>query len=68
MITETITFNFETEEQQRLFHARLKGMDIVERARDYLSSNAAESGADVLIAELVAEVETLRDAARKVAI
>jgi hypothetical protein len=28
VITETITFNFETEEQQRRFHARLKQRDI----------------------------------------
>jgi hypothetical protein len=31
--------------------------DIVEEARDYLAHNAAESGADVLIAELIRAVE-----------
>lgn len=35
-------------------------MDIVTRARDYLAANAAESGADVLIAELADEVGRLR--------
>jgi hypothetical protein len=39
-------------------------MDIAERAREYLANNAAESGADVLIAGLVAEVEALREAAK----
>ena len=33
--------------------------EIVERAREYLSANAAESGADVLIAELCDEVERM---------
>jgi hypothetical protein len=31
--------------------------DIVDEARDYLAHNAAESGADVLIAELIRAVE-----------
>jgi hypothetical protein len=35
-------------------------MDIVTQAKDYLAQNAAESGADVLIAALVDEVERLR--------
>ena len=35
--------------------------DIVERARDYLAHNAAESGADVLIDELAAEIVRLRE-------
>lgn len=35
-------------------------MDILERARDYLAKNAAESGACVLIRELCDEVERLR--------
>lgn len=34
--------------------------DIAERARDYLAINAAESGADVLIQELLGENERLR--------
>lgn len=34
--------------------------DLVKTAREYLAMNAAESGADVLIAELAAEVERLR--------
>lgn len=41
---------------------RNKGMDIVALARDYLAKNAAESGADTLIADLVGEVKKLRDA------
>jgi len=32
----------------------------VERAREYLALNAAESGADVLIADLCAEVESYK--------
>lgn len=35
-------------------------MDIVEQAKAYLAQNAAESGADALIRELIAEVESLR--------
>ena len=34
--------------------------DILERSRAYLAANAAESGADVLIAELIDEVDRLR--------
>lgn len=34
--------------------------DLVKRARDYLTQNAAESGADVLIRELANEIERLR--------
>jgi len=37
-------------------------MNLVERARDYLANNAAESGADVLIGELADEIERLRSA------
>lgn len=36
--------------------------DLVERARAYLAANAAESGADVLIAELADELDGLRGA------
>lgn len=53
MIKETITFNFETEEQQRAFHARLKGHDRtaeleaeIERLRSRL---AAYEEADALL-------------------
>lgn len=35
-------------------------MDIVDQAKSYLAANAAESGADVLIGELISEVERLR--------
>ena len=35
-------------------------MDIVKQARDYLAQNAAESGADVLIAGMADEIERLR--------
>lgn len=35
-------------------------IDVLERARTYLANNAAESGADELILELCAEVESLR--------
>ena len=34
--------------------------DILKRAKDYLAHNAAESGADVLISDLIDEVESLR--------
>lgn len=34
--------------------------DIVERAKLYLAHNAAESGSDALIMDLVAEIESLR--------
>jgi hypothetical protein len=34
--------------------------DIVERAHSYIANNAAESGADVLIVEMAAEIERLR--------
>ena len=34
--------------------------DITDLARDYLANNAAESGADILIRELIDEVERLR--------
>lgn len=37
-------------------------VDIVVRARAYLAENAAESGADVLIAALADEVDRYRDA------
>jgi|GEM_PF-6649443 len=36
-------------------------MDIVGRAHDYLAKNAAESGADALIAEMADEIERLRE-------
>ncbi len=35
--------------------------DIVERARAYLAANAAESGADVLIAEQADRIEDLEN-------
>lgn len=35
--------------------------DLVKRAREYLSHNAAESGADILIAEMADHIEGLRD-------
>ena len=35
-------------------------MDLIQTAKTYLASNAAESGADVLIGDLVEEVERLR--------
>lgn len=38
--------------------------DVVERANFYIANNAAESGADVLIAELAAEIERLRAASQ----
>jgi hypothetical protein len=34
--------------------------DLIERAHDYLAMQAAESGADVLIAELADEIDNLR--------
>lgn len=34
--------------------------DVVARAKDYLAHNAAESGADELIRDLIAEIEWLR--------
>ena len=42
--------------------------DIVTRARDYLAANAAESGADVLIADLADEIERLRRVGMRIAI
>lgn len=43
---------------------RTNGFDVVMLAREYLADNAAESGADELISDLVDEVEVLRDALR----
>ena len=42
-------------------------MPILKRAREYLAANAAESGADVLIAEMVNEIERLRTALNTIA-
>lgn len=36
---------------------------VVDRAREYLANNAAESGADVLIADLIYEVEAWKKTA-----
>lgn len=41
---------------------------LVKRARDYLAMNAAESGADVLIAELADTLETRLPAVRQEAV
>lgn len=38
-------------------------MDVLKQAKAYLAENAAESGADVLIDELITEVESLRASA-----
>lgn len=40
---------------------------LVQRARNYLANNAAESGADVLIAELVDQLEKRLPAVRQLA-
>ncbi len=39
--------------------------DIVERARNYVGLNAAESGADVLILDMADEIERLQAAKRR---
>ena len=45
-----------------LLHSGTIEMDILELAKDYLAKNAAESGADEIIRELVEEVRRLRKA------